>query len=232
MTNPTTPEALLQTLVARQQPESVLQVGLSNLNMMKAVCSACAENESTVITVIEPNLYQDDECNQILEQLQHEALDQTIEFMATSADQVLPDLYFQELSFDLVIMNPCPTYEETFVTFYYLNKMLLKDRLLIVDRASETIMRKLTRHLINELGYKVHTSLEDTLDMPRIERLIREQYARIPSFIRHRVEEFIRPELLITDQELGINGTLIALQKCRQESDLALEADQMIEAMA
>ena len=123
MANTPSPAELIHSVVSKQNPESILQIGLSSLDIMKAICTATASNESNVITLIEPLLYERPENNAILEQLKNENLHQTIDFMATSADQVLPDLYFQELSFDLAIMNPCATYEETFVTFYYLHKM-------------------------------------------------------------------------------------------------------------
>ena len=225
-------DSMIQELVERLQPESILQIGLSSSRSIHSLSRAIANHDGSLITLIEPQLYDRPEYDRILQELQDESLDKSIDFMATYADQVLPDLYFQELRFDLAILNPCRNYEETFVAFYYLNKMLPLNHYVVIEQANDPVMRRLIRHMVSESGYEVHANVESGMEMPKIERLIREQYARIPGFVRQRVEDFIRPEIVITNEELGITGSLIVLEKVQEDDVPVLGVDQMLEAFA
>ncbi len=225
-------ESMIDGLIEQTNPESIIQVGLSSSRSIRTLCNAAVQQEGILVTLIEPLLYEKPEYGQVLQQLRADALDQGVDFMATYADQVLPDLYFQALSFDLMVLNPCRTYEETFVAYYYLDKMLPCNRFIIIEQANDPIMRRLLRHMLSNSGYRVHTCFDGEAEMPKLERLLREQYARIPAFVRQRVEDFIRPEILVTDEELGINGTLMVLEKLREEQSPFTGDDLLLDAIA
>lgn len=232
MTTATVQTDLIKAIIKTQKPQSIMQVGLGEQPNMLALCEALnQQDDEASITVIESNLDLDPACSATLAALQEVDLDQLVECLSTSADQVLPDLYFQELSYDMAVLNPCATFEETFVAFYYIDKMLPQNALILINQADTPIMRKLCRQMITGMEYAVDRCAETQSDMPKIEKIIREQYSRVPAFIKNRIEDVIHPQIVISDEELGLFGPLISLKKQRKSASPAFEVDEMLEAI-
>lgn len=230
MNKTASPTQLVTSIIESTQPEAILYIGIGDPDILEQVCRATRENPAVVITLIQPNLHDNPRHADVLQRLKEQGLDSNIEFMSTSADEVLPDLYFQELSFDLAILNPCQDQDETFVSFYYINKMLPQNGCIILPDTNNDITRKLSRQLITDAGYKIQHTANAKPTMTYIERLVRNQYQRIPESIRHQVEKVIRDDIVVTDEQLGLDGTFVVFQKSLADDPLDVQVDQLVAA--
>ena len=222
---------LIHSLILKKKPQNIVQIGLSGLADITATCDAASQVEGASITLIEPDLYSNDHYSAIPSQLQQRELDHCIEFLTTPPDQVLPDLYFQEQTIELAIINPCSTYDETFVSFYYLNKMLPKDAVILINNAQSNIMRTLCRHMIGNVDYIIKGGLKTTPPKYSLEKLLRNQYKKAPDFIKNQIAALVHPDLLATNEELSTLGTIIALQKTQGQEHEETNVEAMLEAL-
>lgn len=232
MNTTATIKQVIQTLIEANRPEAILYIGLGSPDVLEEVCRCTADNPATVITLIDPDLHTECSHTEALQHVKTQGLDTHIEYMSTSADEVLPDLYFQELTFDMAILNPCRDYNETFVSFYYIDKMLQQNGLLLIPNTDSDIMAKLSRHLVKAAGYQIKKTPSSEQEANPLEQLLRRQYARIPAFIRQKIELVIREDILITDQELGLDGSFVVFEKCEQDEPLDQQVDQWVAALS
>lgn len=211
------------------EPQSVLQIGAGCYESSKALVDALGSLEEPQFTLVV-----NDNDSSVLEQLNNDGLDEWADIVPQSADQVLPDFYFQEHRFDLVIINPGYTYDETLVCFYYINKMLSKGNKIIVNQAGDDKMYALCRHILDAGDFVVSAASESPKQVSALENLVREQYKKLPAWIHRQAEMVINPALLENASTLGLDGDVIVFEKITEVEEKLedeVDVDAMIEAM-
>ncbi|MBV1920789.1 MAG: hypothetical protein KUG73_08910 [Pseudomonadales bacterium] len=210
-------------------PQSVLQIGAGCYESSKALVDALGSLEEPQFTLVV-----NDNDSSVLEQLNNDGLDEWADIVPESADQVLPDFYFQEHRFDLVIINPGYTYDETLVCFYYINKMLSKGNKIIVNQSGDDKMYALCRHILDAGDFVVSAASESPKQVSALESLVREQYKKLPAWIHRQAEMVINPALLENASTLGLDGDVIVFEKITEVEEKLedeVDVDAMIEAM-
>ena len=221
---------LIQSTLRDANPDSILQIGTGSFQHSKCIIETVKDLPSTRLTV----LFNETD-SQVLEQLKADDLDQWADFIQLPADQVLPDFYFQEHSFDLAIINPSYGTHETRVSLYYISKMLNKGSKLIVNELPVDGLRELCRYVLDTREYEVSATSENARPMPELERLVRKGYQSLPQWVKEKTDTLINPTLLETDAMLGLFGNTIVFTKlsavAKASEPEEMDADALIEAM-
>ncbi|OUS23499.1 hypothetical protein A9Q99_27810 [Gammaproteobacteria bacterium 45_16_T64] len=209
--------------------QSILQIGTGSYESSKVLVDALNNLEEPQFTLVVS-----DNDSAVLEQLNNDGLDEWADIVPQSADQVLPDFYFQEHRFDLAIINPGYTYDETLVCFYYINKMLSKGNKIIVSQATDDKMHALCRHILEAGDFVVSAASESPKQVSKLEGLVRAQYNKLPQWIHRQAEMVINPALLENASSLGLDGDVIVFEKITEVEEKLedeVDVDAMIEAM-
>jgi hypothetical protein len=221
---------LIQTTLQNAKPHSIVQVGAGNYEHAKTIIETARDLPSTRLTMLI-----NDADNDTVAKLRQHQLDQWVDFIQLPADQVLPDFYFQEHTFDFAVINPSYGEQETRIAFYYISKLLDEDCKLIVNEAPNNGLRALCRYVLGSGDYAIFATSGNTSTMPWLERLLRDTYQKLPQAIKTQTDQLINPTLLETDPVLGLWGNTIVFNKLtssapQHEEDI-VDVDAMIEAM-
>ena len=220
---------LVRSTTTASAPHAVLQIGTGSYEYSKALIDGLNGLEGVQFTLVAG-----DADRATLKQLNDEGLEEWADVVPQPADQVLPDFYFQEHRFDLAVINPGYTYDETLVCFYYMNKMLSKTNKIIVNQADNESMHALCRHILDTGDFVVKAASSSPKQVSAVERVIREQYEKLPEWIHRHTETIINPALLENASALGLNGEVIIFEKITGKVEKAeddIDVDAMIEAM-
>ncbi len=226
-----TQTSFVTSLITQHKPQDTLQLGLGNLDLTLSVCQSLNEINNAALTLITPSVSQHSNFLKEMNKLKVGMLSDLVELIRTPADEVLPDFYFQNHSIDFAIINASDAFDQMLVALYYVDKMLVSKGTVIISDADTPVMKKLCRYLVTERGYTLQKSLESTVKSPVVGRFLRSQFNRAPTFIKNRVKAFVNSELLITDQDLGLQCSMIALTKRREEGEIDMDFDTLLESI-
>jgi hypothetical protein len=226
-----TQTSFITNALNEHSPQNTLQLGLGNLDQTLSTCHTLKNLNNATLTLITPTLMQHSKFSQELKKLKEDALIDLVELIRTPADEVLPDFYFQNSSFDLAIMNDCSQFDQAMVAFYYIDKMLISRGTLIITDADTPVMRKLCRHLLTERSYTINKSINSIKKGPKIARLLRERFNKAPALFTDRIKPFLNAELLLTDEDLGLGCSIIAFTKPAEEGEIEMDFDSLLESI-
>lgn len=223
--------AFIASLIKEHAPQDTLQLGLGNLDLTLSVCQALNDIDNAALTLITPTVSQHSTFLKEMNKLKLGMLSDLVELIRTPADEVLPDFYFQNRTIDLAIVNDADAFDQALVAFYYVDKMLVSRGTVIVNDADTPVMKKLCRYLVTERGYSLQRSLESTKKGPLVGRLLRNQFNRAPEFIKSKIKRVVNSELLMTDEDLGLQCSMVALTKRAEEGDIGMDFDTLLESI-
>lgn len=225
--SPAYPE-LTRKIVAQAHPRAILQVGAGALETTLALCEAMTADESALLTLVDPDLHTDPACRALLDALDHHELDTAVELISNPADQALPDFFFQEQVYDMAVLNPLSRADQNFVALYYIGKLLPRGALLLIHDAENEAVKPWLRQLVQNGEYKVRRASAVENTQPLLEKLLRSRYQKLPAFVRSRIEDMIRPEMIKPNSELGLDADFLVLEKLSQGCAVDLDVEQMI----
>ncbi|MDC0663545.1 class I SAM-dependent methyltransferase [Marinobacter sp. SS21] len=215
-------------LITEHAPEEVLQLGLGDVNLTLSVCQALERLENSALTLITPTIAQHASFLKELKKQEATSLGNLVELIRTPADEVLPDFYFQNRSVDLAIINDTAPFDQALVALYYVDKMLVSRGTVVINNATHPVMRKICRYLLTERDYTLQKSLDAATRQPLLARFLRSQFNRAPDFIKGTVKNVIHPDLLMTDDDLGLQCSVVALTKPTVEGEIDMDFDTLL----
>ncbi|MFD2230445.1 class I SAM-dependent methyltransferase [Alkalimarinus sediminis] len=223
--------SFVTSLIKKHQPQDALQIGLGNLDLTLAICHELNDIDDAALTLITPSLSQHSSFLKHMNKVKVGMLSDLVELIRTPADEVLPDFYFQNRTVDMAIINGGEAFDQMLVAFYYVDKMLVSKGTVIINDADSPVMKKLCRYLVSERDYTLQTSLESADKPPVIGNFLRKQLKRAPGFISDKVKMFVNPELLVSDEELGVQCSTLALTKPIDEGEIDMDFDTLLESI-
>jgi hypothetical protein len=218
---------LTRKIVQQAQPHAIVQIGAGELESTLALCEAMRVGEGVTLTLVEPELHTDPDCRAVWDALCHHEFDTGVEMINNPADQALPDFFFQEQVYDMAVLNPSGNAEQNFVALYYLGKLLPKGAMLLVHKADIDTIKPWLRRLVTAGDYRVRRQ-GSAGEPPLLEKILRNRYQKLPGYVRSKIEDMIRPEVITPDSELGLNSDFVVLEKLCQGGALELDVEQMI----
>ncbi|PAV27086.1 hypothetical protein CF392_02845 [Tamilnaduibacter salinus] len=221
----------LTSVIRDQTPQEVLQVGLGDFDLTLSVCQTLNTLDDTALTLLTGTRLQHAEFLKAVRQRNVDALMDVVELNWTPADEVLPDLYFQNRSVDLAIINEVGPYDQALVSLYYVDKMLASRGTLVIHNADTSVMKTLCQYLVNEREYTVQHTLGGKPDDALIPRLLRRQFHRAPGFVKNTVKTVIHPDLLRLDEDPRLQGSMVVLTGPVAEGDIDMDFDTLLESI-
>lgn len=135
-----------------------------------------------------------------------------IEFYEEYCYVVLPKLLEQGRKFDFAYIDSTKQLDWLMVDFFFLDKLLEKNGIIVFDDVSFPGIRKLLRYISQFPDYKVY----DTF--PKNQKL--NFGGKVLSMLKlmPKSSKYIKENITMTDFELGINSHCVALQKLNNDS--------------
>ena len=228
---PQTLSPALSAILKDQSPQEVLQVGLGDFDLTLSACQTLNTLDDAAMTLLTSTCLQHAEFLKEVRKRNVEALMDMVELSWTPADEVLPDLYFQNRSVDLAIINEVGPFDQALVTLYYVDKMLASRGTLVINNADTPVMKKLCQYLVNEREYSLQQTLGDKPKDALLPRLLRRQFHRAPVFVKNTVKTVINPDLLRLDDDPRLHGSMVVLTGPVAEGDIDMDFDTLLESI-
>lgn len=130
-----------------------------------------------------------------------------MEFSPEYSYQTLPKLLEAGRKFDIAYIDSTKQFDWLLVDFFYLDRLLNINGMIVFDDVTWPGIRKLLRLLSQFPSYKVYGSLPE--NAPAVQT---SKWARF--LLKYaKTRRFLKSELLKTDFELGVNSHCVALHK-------------------
>jgi predicted O-methyltransferase YrrM len=208
----------LQKLVREQKPRRSIEVGFANGLATLSICSALEDQESRDHIVVDPN--QRTEWHNAGLQNMRRANINYVHLIEKPSEIALPQLLSEGQRFDLAFIDGWHTFDHALMDFFYIDKMLNAEGIVIIDDISMPSLNKLMRYILNNYPnyqYVAHTGSRN--DNFTLKRRIAGAFARIalkglsvfiPRSIRYR---FISSNVLEPDTRIHLDASMIAIRK-------------------
>lgn len=199
---------LLQRAVREVQPVLSLEIGLaygvSTLFIGDAIRSLPRPGRHIVL-----DPYQNGKWRGIgLRNLREAGLDSLIEFHEESSELFLPRLIAEGRTLDLVFIDGLHRFDQAFVEFYYVNRLLRRGGIVLFDDAARRSVNRVIRHALTYPAYEVYGTTGSSPGGPSLLGRARRLGLRVSALRR-----VLRPDFLNRDWDLGVLGRCVGLRK-------------------
>jgi predicted O-methyltransferase YrrM len=195
----------LQTLIRENGFTESLEIGFaygtSTLSIIEEV--AKKNGHHTVIDKFEMDSYGGNG----LDLVRQAGYGQNITFHEKYCYEVLPELMQSGKKFDFAYIDSTKQFDWLLVDFFYIDKLLKVGGMIVFDDAFFPSIRKLLRYVSSFPTYKIYSQFPAS-HPSSVARKMAGWFRVLPGAGR-----LLRPEVLVSDHELGLNTNCVALQK-------------------
>jgi predicted O-methyltransferase YrrM len=213
----------LQRLVAANKPNRSLEVGFANGISALFICAALAEQDKRHHTLVDPNQSTEWQ-NAGVTNLKRAGVD-FWDLIESPSEVALPNLYHNKEKFDFALIDGWHTFDHALVDFFYIDKMMNVNGVVVIDDVSMPSLNKLARYILsNYSNYKYESHIGTRGDKPTVARKLGGGFFRyclktisymVPRPLRHR---FFSGYVLDTDKSLNLDASMIALRKTADDT--------------
>jgi hypothetical protein len=113
--------------------------------------------------------------------------------------------------FDFAYVDSTKLFDWLMVDFFYLDKMMEPGGVIVFDDVNFPGIRKLFRYLVQFPHYRIYGVYPENKELTALKK--------VASVFRHlpRSQKYIKPEVILSDHELGINTNCVALEKITED---------------
>ncbi|MEN7546410.1 class I SAM-dependent methyltransferase [Rapidithrix thailandica] len=136
------------------------------------------------------------------------------EFLDFSDDfcyEILPKLHFDNRKFDFAYIDSSKQFDWILVDFFYLDKILQTGGVVVFDDVSFPGIRKVLRYVSQFPNYEVYAQFPPNQEETSLRKLAN-LLTKLP-----KTDKILKEELLLSDQQLGINSRCVALRKTGED---------------
>jgi predicted O-methyltransferase YrrM len=199
----------LQDIIRKNHFTDTLEIGFafgtSTLSIVEAV--AANNGRHTVIDKFEISAYG----GSGLDLVRQGGYADRLEFVEKFCYETLPEYMLAGRKFDFAYIDSTKQFDWLMIDFFYIDKMLKIGGIVTFDDVNFESIRKLVRYISRFPGYKVYSTFSADQPVSTSRKMI-EWLRVIP-----KAKKILRPEILISDRSLGLNGNCIALQKIHED---------------
>lgn len=200
---------LLQNIIAERGFKNSIEIGLAFGISAIAIAEAISKNGGRHLVI---DRFQYEAWNgHGLELVRMAGYNDIVEFSDLYCYQLLPKLMEQQRSFDFAYIDSTKQFDWILVDFFYLDKILEIGGVVVFDDASFPGIRKVIRYVSQFPSYKVYTTFDGNKKTRAT--TVGKMVKAIPG-----ARKLFREELLMSDYELGINSSCVALQKLAEDT--------------
>jgi predicted O-methyltransferase YrrM len=199
---------LLQRIVAETRPSTTLEVGFAYGVSTLYICEALAALRQPVRhIVIDP--HQTTQWRGIgLMNVGAAGFEPMVDFHEDRSEHVLPELLKQGETIDLALIDGWHTFDQVMVEFYYLNRLLGRNGVIVFDDADRPSVNRVIRHALTYPAYRLYGADAPAPAKVSLLGRARRAVARVPGAGR-----IFRSDFLRRDWDLGICASCVAIQK-------------------
>jgi predicted O-methyltransferase YrrM len=204
--------ALLQRAVREVRPSVSLEVGLAYGVSTLYICDALAELGTPCTHIVMDPVQNGKWKGAGLDNVRAAGHGRFIEFHEAPSEFVLPRLLEQGRRIDFAFIDGLHRFDQAFVEFYYVNRLLKPGGIVLFDDAARRSVNRVIRHALKYPAYEVWGTDQPT-PAPSLTTKLRRQVRSIP-----RADALLRPDVLDRDWDLGILGRCVGLRKVAEDT--------------
>ena len=217
----------LRRIVREVRPTVSVEVGLAYGVSAMFICDALEKNPATRHIVIDP--YQQTATwgfGAGLANLERAGHKDVVEFHAADSQVVLPQLAAEDVVVDFAFIDGGHTFDHCLIDFFYIDRMLRVGGIIAFDDSNWPAINKVIRFILSNRNYRVHAALAPAhAKNASLKRQLLLGAALLCARSSSAVAQLFKPQVLATDQSLGITGgRCLALRK--ESDDTRHGADQ------
>lgn len=203
---------LLQRAVQEVRPSVSLEIGLAFGVSTLFICEAIQGlPQPGVHIVLDP--YQNGKWRGLgLKNLRDAGFESLVEFHEEASEFFLPKLVAAGRRIDFAFIDGLHRFDQAFVEFYYVNRLLRPGGLVLFDDAARRSVNRVVRHALTYPAYEVWGTTEPSPGTRSLLGSVRVRAAGIPPLRR-----VVRPDVLRRDWDLGILGRCVGLRKLAED---------------
>jgi predicted O-methyltransferase YrrM len=195
----------LQKLIQENEFKNSIEIGFAYGISTLAIIDQVTKNNGSHVA-IDPfeNTYWGGNGLDLLEQAGYNS---SLTFIEDFSYIVLPDLLRQGKKFDFAYIDTGKMLDFLMIDFFYLDKLLEVNGIIVFDDAQFPGIRKLLRYLSQMPHYEVCNQYPKNEKKPKFVKveLLKKLYPKIKTVLKE--------ELLKDDYDLGVNSSCVALRK-------------------
>ena len=193
----------LQEMITNLQPSNSIEIGCAYGISSLFICEALRPNRGRH-TIIDP--YQSSYWDSIgILNIERSGFAHMVRFIPERSDHSLPTLNANGETFQFAFIDGDHKFDDVFVDFYYIDKMLDVGGVIVLDDIGYSSIRKVCRYILTNLPYKVIGPKPGNPSWKR--RLTQKVTRAVPA-------RLVKPELRLLDEQLGLSSErFIAIRK-------------------
>ena len=210
----------LQEMVARVKPKSSIEIGCAHGISSTFICEELARSCPGVRHVIVDPFQTTDWRGIGITTLRTAGFD-NFELVEKRSEFVLAELAQAGRKFDFAFIDGWHTFDHTLLDFFYLNRMLNVNGVIVFDDVSMPPVHKCVRYVTGYPAYRVIGGVNpNQLSWKwRLIRRVQRGVGSLSGLVGRRIAgEFFSQEVLADSECLGLNASMVALQKVAEDT--------------
>jgi len=212
----------LAKLVKEQNPRKSLEVGFANGIATLYICSELQGQAIKDHVMIDP--YQSTEWKNVgVANLKRAGID-FCQLIEKPSEIALPQLLTEGKKYDFAFIDGWHTFDHALMDFFYIDKMLNINGIVIIDDVGYPSLNKLMRYIFSNYSnytYVAHVPMSSNVNdikgsglKKAVKSLFRKGARILPIKWRPRL---IAPKIIASDQELHLDASMIAIRKTAED---------------
>ncbi|MDY3339559.1 class I SAM-dependent methyltransferase [Riemerella anatipestifer] len=201
----------LQKLISENGFSRSIEIGFAYGISALAITEEIAKNNGKHVII---DKFENSDWNGVgLDLINQAGYSQNIEFHEEFCYIVLPKLLEEGRKFDFAYIDSTKQLDWLLVNFFYLDKLLVKNGIIVFDDVTFPGIRKLLRYISQFPDYRVcGTHPQNKKTFLNRNKIILE-VKKWP-----KAQKYLKSNVLLTDFDLGVNSHCVALQKVNEDS--------------
>jgi predicted O-methyltransferase YrrM len=214
--------AFLQKIISENNFKDTIEVGCAYGVSSLYICAAASQSPDYFHTIIDA--FQKTDWRNIGILNLKRAGFTSFELIERLSELALPQLLEKNKKYDFAFIDGWHTFDHVMIDFFYINRMLKVGGVIAFHDLDMPSQKKLFRYILNYPCYEFVGAVNDAKSRKTIKAHIKQAvfvvplriYSRMaPKRIRH---ELFAAEILRNDEALGLNGTMLAIRKTKEDN--------------
>ncbi len=210
----------LQKIVLDNKFKNTLEIGCAYGVSSLYICAASSQNEDYHHTIIDA--FHRDWKNIGILNLKRAGFN-SFELIEKLSELALPQLLEKNKKYDFAFIDGWHTFDHVMVDFFYVNRMLEVGGVIAFHDMDMPSQNKLFRYILNYPCYEFLDSVKYASTSKTLNVRIKEALFVLPLKLLSKIVpsrsryELISGKVLKSDVELGLNGTVLAIRKTKED---------------
>lgn len=200
----------LQDLIRQNKFKHSIEIGFAYGMSTLAILEEIAKNNGRHVVIDKFQI--DGWGGHGLDMIKQAGYEDKLEFSDKFCYQTLPELMLSGRTFDFAYIDSTKQFDWLLVDFFYIDKILEVGGIIVFDDVTFPGIRKLLRYISQFPAYKIESQHPGNAPVSKRRRMAH-LLKNFPG-----AKSLLRPEILVSDFEMGLNANCVALRKVQQDT--------------